>query len=202
MKISTLKPSWSRRFFVLVSVVTAAGWLSACNTTARRNPDSKNSTCTLFTDAAGGFSVLMPMTPQETAPLTQNANGPTVNSHEFFVDPDPSIEMGVMYNDFPESLPNLSIIGSPSFFDTAQEAALKQLGAGRLISTRDGVFASHPMREIRFQVPDKSLIYQTRIYVAGHRMYQIIVVSSEGVDASHEVDTLFNSFKLLNDEPK
>ena len=184
---------------MLVSVVALAGWLSACGTTAPPSADRKQSAWTLFTDGAGGFSVLMPMRPQETVKALPRASGPAIKSHQFIVDPDPSIELGVFYNDYPGSLPNIQILGSPSFFDTVQEGALKELGEAHLISAWDGAFASHPMREFRFEVPDKKLICRIRVIVVGHRMYQLLVASTVGVDVSHEVDTLFNSFQLLYD---
>jgi len=195
--LSPVIPFWSRRLFVLALVATMAGWLTACSTTAPPGANSLKSAWALFSDAAGGFSVLMPMAPHEAVQAYPSANGLVVKSHEFIVDPNPTVELGVIYNDFPESLPNIWVLGSPSFFDTVQETALKRLGDGRLIFARDGLFASHPMREFQFQVPDKKLVYQTRIIVVGHRMYQLIVVSSGEVDASHEVKTLFNSFHLL-----
>jgi hypothetical protein len=200
MKILSLMPFSPRRLLTLVSAVTLAGWLSACSTSAPSGVNGPQSAWTLVTDAAGRFSVLLPSRPQESVKVHPSANGPAAESHEFIVDPDASIELGVIYNDFPESLPNIRAVGSPSFFDTVQESALKQLGAGRLIYATDGRFGAHPMRELRFELPDKKLMCQTRMIVVGHRMYQLIVVSAAGADVSRETDTLFNSFHFLYDD--
>ena len=182
----------------MVSVAALLGWLTAC-TNVPPGARSSPSAWTLFTDYAGGFSVLMPMRPQESTIEQPSADGPPVKRHQFIVDPDPSIELGVIYNDFSLSLRNIQTVGSPSFFDIMQKAALKQSG-GRLIRATDGQFASHPMREIRFEVPEKKVLYQMRIIVVRHRMYQLMIVSSLNLDVSHEADTLFNSFRLLYDE--
>jgi hypothetical protein len=202
MRISALLPLCSGRMLALVSVACLAGWISACTRIAHHNTVSMQSAWTNISDAAGDFSVLMPMKPREVVKAHPSDGGPVIMSHEFIVDPDRTIELGVIYNDYPESLPYISALGSPWFFDTVQDEVLKRLGEGRLISSRNGVFASHPMREVRFQVPEKKLMYKTRMIVVGHRMYQLIVVSSEGVNASHEVDILFNSFLLLSGESR
>ena len=203
MKTSTFSPFRPKQMFSLALVLTLTAWLSACSTSTPRGSTGQQTAWTFFTSYDGGFSVLMPMRPQESIKEHPETNGPPVKQHDFIVDPNDSIELGVIYNDYPESLPNIATVGSPSFFDTLQQAVLKQLGDGRLISSRDGQFASHPMREIRFDVPHKRLIYHTRIIVVGHRMYQLMVVSRMEVDVSREVQTLFNSFRLLyNDEPR
>jgi hypothetical protein len=139
----------------------------------------------------------MPIRPQESIKEQLRTNGSPIKVHEFIVAPDDSIELGIVYNDFPRDLPNIASVGSTAFFDTLQTKALNQLGEGRLIYAVDGQFASHPMREIRLEVPERNLVYQTRIIVVGNRIYQLIVVSSTGVDVSQEVETLFNSFSLI-----
>jgi len=198
MNISTRTPFCQRRLSLVVSVTALLGWLTAC-TNVPPSAKSSQSAWTIFTDYAGGFSVLMPMRPQESTIEQPSTDGPPVKRHQFIVDPDPSIELGVIYNDFSISLPNIQTVGSPSFFDIIQEAVLKQLG-GRLIRASDGQFASYPMREIRFEVPEKKVLYQIRIIVVKHRMYQLMIASSLNLDVSHEADTLFNSFHLLYDE--
>ena len=142
----------------------------------------------------------MPLHPQESIKLHPSDDGPPVKSHEFIVSPNASIELGIIYSDFPESLPNVIIVGSRSSFDTLQQAALEELGGGRQIYSRDGEFSSHPMREFRFEVANKKIVYESRIIAAGHRMYRLIVVSSAEVDVSRDVETFFTSFHLLNSD--
>jgi hypothetical protein len=139
----------------------------------------------------------MPSRPHESIERDPTSAGIPV--HEFVVHPDPSTELAVLYNDFPESVGNVQAIGSDSFFEGLQKAALKQLGEGRLTYAMNSKFASHPMRELRFEVPAKRLSCEMRIIVVGHRMYQLIVVSGTGVNESAELDTFFNSFHLRYD---
>jgi hypothetical protein len=187
---------------MLLAAAVVMACISACSTTtSQARNKSLNGHWTHFNDTAGDFSVLMPMRPQEAIKVHSDAGGPAVEAHEFIVDPEPSMELGVIYNDFPESLSYIEQIGSPWFFDTIQDAAMKRLGTCRLIDTHDGKFTSHPMRDVRFEAVDKRLLCQTRIIVVGHRMYQLIVVSSAGVDVSRAADTFFSSSSLLHDAP-
>jgi hypothetical protein len=183
---------------MLVFVAVTAGWMVGCSTTSVHRADNGQ---TYFIDAAGNFAVLMPKRPQESITVHTNANFQT-SLHEFIVDPSPSLELGVMYNDLPESLPYISGIGAPWFFDSVQEGVMKHFGESRLIDARDGKFGSHPMREIRFEALEKKVLYQMRIIAVQHRMYQLIAVSSVGLDVSHEVDAFFNSFSLIHDVPQ
>ena len=110
MKISTRTPFCQRRSSLVVSVAALLGWLTAC-TNVPPGARSSPSAWTLFTDYAGGFSVLMPMRPQESTIEQPSADGPPVKRHQFIVDPDPSIELGVIYNDFSLSLRNIQTVG-------------------------------------------------------------------------------------------
>jgi hypothetical protein len=196
MKVSTRALFRSSPAVVLVAI---SALVAGCIKSSRSHPGDQQKAWVLVSDSAGGFSVLMPMYPQEAVKEHPSSNGPPVSSHEFIVDPDPSLELGVIYNDYSASLPNIHAVGSHWFFDTVQEGALQKLGGGDVIYARDGTFSSHPMREVCFEVRDKRLRYETRIIVVGHRMYQLIVVSSLDVDASSEVHALFSSFHLLYD---
>src|SRR5665213_3867715 len=101
-KISPLARFCQRRLVELALRATVTGWLTACGTTEPTHRDSPKSAWTLFTDYPGGFSVLMPMRPQESIKEQPTADGlPVVKRHEFIVNPDPSIELGVIYNDYP-----------------------------------------------------------------------------------------------------
>jgi hypothetical protein len=181
------------RISALAAVALAAAWMVGCSTTSLQHTDDG---WPHFRNDVGGFAVLMPTRPKESITLHTNA-GVTVASHEFVVDPSPSLELAVIYNDYPESLPYIWTIGSPQFFDAMQEAAMKNFDGSRLIDAYDGKFESHPMREIRIEASGKGILYQTRVIVVGHRMYQLIAVSSTGVDVSREVFAFFNSFSLL-----
>ena len=179
----------------LVALVAAlAGWVSACSTPSN---GTQQRAWSVFTDTAGGFSVLMPARARENVKWQPNSNGPPVQCHEFIVTPDASTELGIVYNDFSPALSNIRTIGSGSFFDAVQAAALKQAGDAQLIYARNGEFGSYPMREIRFEVPARAIVCEMRIIVAGHRMYQLMVLSSAGGDVSHDAEILFQSFHLL-----
>jgi hypothetical protein len=163
---------------VVPSALILMACLSACQTLPQPTPIAQGGSWTLFTDTAGGFSVLMPIRPKEEVETQFTTNGPSVKVHEFVVDPSPSLELSVMYNDFPMSLSKIWAVGTPAWFDAVQEGAMKELGKSRLISASDGRYGSNPMRELRFELPNKKITCQMRFILVGLRMYQLIVVSS------------------------
>jgi hypothetical protein len=154
----------------------------------------------LVSDSAGMFWISMPVYPRETLATNFSSGGIPIVRHDLIVDPDPSLELGIIYNDYPKALPNFQSLGSTSFFDTVQAGALQTVENARLIYSRSGTFHSHPMRDVCFEVPETMLKYHIRIIVVKPRMYQLIVVSALDVDASHEVDNLFSSFYLRHDQ--
>jgi hypothetical protein len=180
--------------------LAAFALLAGCAANSQSNSADRKKAWVLVSDPAGAFCFSLPIYPTERVETNLSSDGVPILRHEFIIDPDPSLELGVIYNDYPASLSNLRMLGSRSFFDTMQAEALHILGNVRLIYARDGTFRSHPMRELCFDVPEKRLKYQTRIIVVGHRMYQLIVVSSFGVEAAPKADKLFNSFWILHDE--
>jgi len=149
-------------------------------------------------DFAGEFSVLMPTRPQESTTTQPSTEGPPVEMHQFVSDPDASREFTVIYSDLPRSIENTQALGSTAFFDALQDVGLKVLGKGRLVYSKDGQFASCPMREILFEAEEKQATCHLRIIMAGLRMYQLIVVYSTGLDAAQDTDTFFKSFLLLH----
>lgn len=187
---------------MFVTGVGVALGLSGCRSLAPSHKINPRPASTLFSDAAGGFSVLMPMRPKEIIERQPGTNGPPVEIHEFTVNPRPSLELTVMYNDFPKSLPNVWAIGTPSWFNAVQEGAMKQLGESRLIYATESRFGSHPMREFRFEVLKTRATCQVRCILVGLRMYQLIVVWPVDIDASREAETFFNSFRLLYAEQR
>jgi hypothetical protein len=160
------------------------------------------STWNLFTNVTRGFCVRMPKRPQEFADAHPVDTVQVIKWLNFAVELSPSMALNVAYTDFPQPLSDFRAYGSPEYFDYIQKVALDGLGHIRLISTRDGFFESHPMREVRFEAQDEKMLYQTRFIMAGRRMYNLIVISPMGSDVSREVDTFFNSFHLLYDVPK
>jgi hypothetical protein len=109
------------------------------------------------------------------------------------VGPDASSEFGVLYNDFPKSLPYLQLVGTKWYFDTVQESVVQRYN-GRLISSNDMTFRNYPTREFMFEDVVKGLSYDMRLIVVRHRQYQLIVVSEIGSDVSKDKEIFFNSF--------
>src|SRR5258706_5201037 len=122
-------------------------------------------------DAASTFWVRMSIYPRAALATNFSSEALATVRHNLLVDPDPSLELGLVYNDFPSALSGFQSIGSTSFFDTIQADILKTLENVRLIHSKNATFHSHPMRDLCFEVPEKGLSYRIRIIVVKPRMY-------------------------------
>jgi hypothetical protein len=167
--------------------------LGACGTSGPHKRSVSETKWTWFQPKGGGFSILMPGHPKGTITDQPTTNAPTVKVHQFIVDPDSSTEFGVLYNDIPEGLPYIHLVGTKWFFDTVQQEVVQKFD-GRLIFSKDIHFGDYPAREIKFEVADKGWSYNTRWIVVRHRQFQLIVVSQLGTDVSKDVEAFFNSF--------
>jgi hypothetical protein len=175
--------------------------IAGCDRAPSESSQNTKSEWSRFESAEGKFSVLLPGHPKENIINQPGIDKTTVVSHQFLVVQGNS-GFGVSYCDFPDDLPSINLIGSPSYFDTVQSELPKTLGGGTILDAKDSKFESKPMRDIRFENSDKTLLRDLRIIIVGHRQYQLTVVRKPEADASKDIKTFLSSFKFTESVKK
>ncbi len=106
----------------------------------------------------------------------------------------------VCYNDFPEWVFKLADTNtmSDALLDSAG-LGLKTLNNGNLLMNTKISLASFPGREVLVESQSKRQAYsiKARYYLAGTRLYQIMVVAPKGKGGVSETTAFLESFRLL-----
>lgn len=82
--------------------------------------------------------------------------------------------------------------------DGAQDGAVRGAGGTLKTSTKITLDGKYPGREFsaRITQPANGQV-RVRIYIVGSRVYQVMVIGTDGYATSTEADTFLNSFKLV-----
>jgi hypothetical protein len=80
-------------------------------------------------------------------------------------------------------------------YDNTKENLVKSLN-GKLLSEKELKLEGATGREYQVETPNLG-VYRTRIYIAGDRLYQQILLAPKDVTSGKAADTFFNSFKLI-----
>ncbi len=151
----------------------------------------------LFKSAACSFSIMTPVPLNETSRAV-NTNGSSLLMHQFAGD-----------------------AGNRAYFVTELDSAVdaeKDNPAQRLRSGRDGILQNlggkldaersialdgHPGTEISVsaQKSGVAMVCKVRMYIVGHRVYQIMTISQTGDENPLAAEAFLDSFKLLPDAP-
>ena len=164
---------------LLVSLLVLAG----CEATTWKEFESKD----------GGFSVSMPGPPAERR-QTFNTQVGSVEARFFTVEADrgSSVYM-IVYGDYPEDL--MASHDKNILLDAARDGAVGNI-QGTLLSERAIAIGNHPGRELQVLSSDGKLALQIRLYLAGNRQYQVVMVSPKSSSSTADRDRFFDSFKL------
>src|SRR5262249_10664298 len=102
----------------------------------------------------------------------------------------------VMYNDFPAD--KIKGANPDNMLNGGRDRAVANV-KGKLISEKKISLgkAKYPGRELMIQIPGSPLSVRQRMYLVENRLYQTIVVGTEGVVKSNLADKFHDSFKLV-----
>jgi hypothetical protein len=148
-----------------------------------------------FTSDSGGFSVLMPGTPEESE-QTRPVQLFSLTMHMFRAEiaggPE---ECFVSYSDYPE--PMMGMNPKELLDDSCQ--GMEASGRGKLIGVRPISLTGYPGREVmceRYQQGGTWFV-RSRLYLVDRRLYQLACASRQQERvSSREIDAFLASFKL------
>ncbi|HLW67652.1 MAG TPA: hypothetical protein VKS79_20210 [Gemmataceae bacterium] len=148
-----------------------------------------------YTSKSGKYSILMPAKPTESDQKFES-NGVELKQYLAMVAPSGSdLVYLVAYNDFPEA----AIAGADKelMLDSVRDGGAKTFG-GKIVSDKKITLGKEKYagREFVAEKSDESRVYRSRAYVAGSRLYQIVIIAPKDVATNKETDKYFDSFKL------
>jgi len=147
-----------------------------------------------FKSEAGNFSVMTPVTMEETTNNEITALGTIVN-HKFGGE-NRSAAYVVMYFDFPPSVPIESKVEEVlAGCRDAEIAGLKGTRTSEKSIKVDGA----PGNEFTFTgvISGTNFDAKARMFVVGKRFFYIVALNKENKATAEQVDNFLNSFKLL-----
>ncbi len=155
-------------------------------------PASPASDLKQFYSADGGFSVLMPGTPQtDQTPEKLNADpqGRSITMYSFVVSTqNDNVAYLVTYNDYP---PDVANDGSDAVMQRVRDGA----SSGKTILTDAPItLGAVPGRAFVFR-GDDGTTFDEHEYFIGHRLYQLMVVTAKDYTAADR-DAFMNSFAM------
>jgi hypothetical protein len=146
-----------------------------------------------FSSKEGGFTVLLPGTPQEHISKTGGAEGKEIVNHVFTVKHG-SATYTVAYLIDP-ILAKGKPEDSKKWLESASKAAEATL-KGKLLSEKPITLETHPGVEFQLEIPGSG-IYRSRAYIVNDRLYQVTVLGPKELAQGKEADRILDSFKLM-----
>lgn len=148
-----------------------------------------NATMQTFTSQEGRFSVLLPGTPQQKSQQIALQGGASSTLHQFWVElQGGKVTYMVMYNDYP---PQVTSQGAQAVLAKVRDGAAK----GKTL-TSDASIEVNGVPGRAFTLTDSNgWNYSIHQFLAGQRLYQLIVVSNKAHPAQL-TDQFMNSFRI------
>ncbi|NJP04393.1 MAG: hypothetical protein HC837_01540 [Chloroflexaceae bacterium] len=146
-----------------------------------------------FSSEEGGFTVMMPGTPEEgSQDVGTDAGQMGLATYQFTTD---AAAYTVMFSDFPEDM--IGAVDPQELLLGGQEGALTSLD-GELISEREVDLDGYPGREIvaEAQVGGIDAILKGRFYLVDNRLYQTLVIGQQDAVDEEDIDYFLDSFSL------
>ena len=148
-----------------------------------------------FTSEEGRFSLLMPQKPISTASTVETSQGRF--DTKAFIARHGTVDSLVCMAGYTDISSKILVANDvDGFFDGFRDQFIKETG-GKLVSEKSSTLYGHSGREIKMQLFRGEL--RVRLFVVGNRLYQLVVIKSDKVEASDEemFNKFFDSFKLL-----
>ncbi|HEV8147228.1 MAG TPA: hypothetical protein VGP79_12640 [Bryobacteraceae bacterium] len=143
-----------------------------------------------ISNASGGFTVQMPGSPREYSKPTETRVG-TCMMHTTLVEASGGREVFMIsYGDYPSAA---NLRGAEEVIAAARDGQVNSV-EGRLISDRAVSIDGRPGRSIVGTTKD-NMLFASRIFLDGHRLYQVIYVNQDGQMPQSATEFL-NSFRI------
>ena len=167
-------------------LVVAAALLASCGSGG--TPAWKE-----FNPSGGDFSALMPGTPKQTSSDIDTDVGP-IKLYAYTLD-KAGIAYSVQYCDYPTSV---LAAGADVLLDGAVEG---MVGGGKyaLVDQSTISLGQFPGREAKLSMTSGDFLIWNRVYLAGARLYQVMVVVPKADEAKSAADRarFLDSFKIV-----
>ncbi|MBD1900935.1 hypothetical protein NDI44_04480 [Trichocoleus sp. DQ-A3] len=147
-----------------------------------------------FASRAGGFTVLMPSTPNQSQQTLQTKGGPIkVQLFQAFRPNQAGYVVG--YSELPANL--IKTQRDVNDFLAGAIYGFTNSSKGKLLSQRNITLANSPGREFKVQL-SQGVIIKSRFYLVDRRrFYQVFVVTDREQDLVKSIDGFLTSFKLI-----
>ncbi|NTV92470.1 MAG: hypothetical protein HGA72_04080 [Chlorobiaceae bacterium] len=155
--------------------------------------DAQQAFCIEFSSREGAFSIVLPGEPVQTKKPVHTAFG-VLDEHQFSRDQN-SYACLVTYSDYPEAV-LLKITDPGKLLDSARDITISDV-QGKLVGESAIMLGSYPGRDVKIILQQDTAIVRGRLYLAGNRLYQILVLSSKEIAYSNEINQFLDSFRLL-----
>lgn len=145
-----------------------------------------------FTSQEGGFSVLMPGTPEEQTEQVDTLNE-LIDMHNFAASKG-DVGYIVTYGDFPFSVTR---VNTPEKLLKDLQNSVMGFGKGVQLEEKDITLGGYPGKELKVESADGKYIIYHRMYMVGERLYQVLASAPKGQESSKDIPEFLDSFKLL-----
>jgi hypothetical protein len=148
-----------------------------------------------FRSESGGFSILVPAAMEENTQDVVNADGKLVLHG--FVGGSETKRYIVGYVDYPEEA--VTTLGADALLARSRADLIGSEGAS-VLSEKKTSLDGHPGLEISFDTgvdTNPQLTIKARIYLAGSRLYQVMVVVPKSDVNTEDINNFLESFRLL-----
>jgi len=147
-----------------------------------------------FKSEAGNFSVMTPVTMEESTQTQPTAAGP-LQMH-LFGGENRSAAYMVMYFDIEKNL--LQNARAEDMLNGGRDGEIRSMG-GTLKSSKATTLDGAPGVEYVFTGKVKDVPYEgsARVFLIGNRIYHMLVLNKESKATAEQVDNFLNSFKVL-----
>lgn len=150
-----------------------------------------------FKSPQGEFSILIPGTPTKQTRSVETPSGP-LEAHMFLAEQGDVAYM-VAYSDYPTMV--IRDRSSKLILDGARDGAVAN-AHGTLVRESVVSLNGNHGRELEIEPAGGKVTIQARIFLVGHRLYQVMVLTPKGTDFTEDVRKFLDSFTLLPELPE
>ncbi len=177
---------------LFIATLCFSNYLAIDTTKAQQNSPETESVWQPFASGDGGFTVLMPGTPeavQETIKIPAGA----VELRGFLTQRPEEANYIILYSDVAPDL--ISASGGQNGFFNAVIQGIANNSGGTLLGRQNISLGQYPGRDLRVEL-DEGAIAQYKLYIVNQRLYQLVVITQKEEALPGSIAGFFDSFQL------
>ena len=150
-----------------------------------------------YTSKPGNYRVDMPGTPKEIDRKIPSPLGGDLEMHGAMASDSANVAYSVLYCDYPEGIARSERLDA--VLDAVASGFIRGSGFTEL-ETKKSTLYGYPGRELSFQANSPSGakgLGRSRIFLAGNRLFQVVIVGPEANATAEVAKAYFDSFALL-----